>query len=357
MKEFVPFHRIHEFDEVLGVDCFHPRAFSLSHWKGATTPKYIEDDTSAGICLNALKQNIPQLSFSHVSSNHFDIDGFIGVWALTNPVLALHFEAVLREMALIGDFREYKENNPFSDLALKLVCWINAEERKHFYAPFESHTTEEKEGLACVEKFEFFNVNFEMVLLAPEKFKSIWEPEYQNVKQGISQMTNATIKNHKALRLRSIALESPIHYYALFSDSAAYDVIASCYSGNRYEVEYKYTTWVDCHLRKQFPRVDLTPLATQLNKMEEGGQTWMVDKITDTGPILRIQGPALSKYQRFLSPTERTILSSSINPELWLKTVTSFFGKAYEKLELAKAISWEETRKINAIQTQPLQGI
>ena len=350
MKEFIPFHSVNDFEKVLGVDCFHPKAFSLSHWKGAKTPAGIEDDTSAGICFNALLKAIPELSYRYVTSNHFDIDGFIGVWALMNPVLALHYEEVLREMALIGDFREYHPDSKAGESALKLVCWINAEESARFYAPFESHLTAAKEGIACVNKFKFFLEHFESVLLDPDSYQSIWNKEYLEVQAGIQALRKAQITDVPDLRLRIIQVDEPIHYYAHFSESESFDLVATCYAGNRYELEYKYTTWVDCHLRKQFPRIDLSPLVSQLNLLEGANPKWTADKITDTGPILRLEETALSKYERFLSPNQRKIASSSIAPEIWIETITTFFEQAYKNLKPVQTISWDETRKLNRLE-------
>ena len=45
--------------------------------------------------------------------------------------------------------------------------------------------------------------------------------------------------------------------------------VLSIYDNNRYELEYKYTTWVDIVSRPTLPRIDLSPLANQLNQLEK----------------------------------------------------------------------------------------
>ncbi len=64
-----------------------------------------------------------------VSATHFDIDGFVGVFALFYPELALSFKEELIAMARIGDFREFRPNNENDDYALKLCCWMNKVEK------------------------------------------------------------------------------------------------------------------------------------------------------------------------------------------------------------------------------------
>src|SRR5688572_18566784 len=142
MRYYLPFTDVKS-QPALIVDSMHPNGLVLSHWRGAPTPASVRGDTSADIVFNALHQQIPGLEQAAVTANHFDIDGFIGVWALLQPKVALAHEAVLREAARIGDFRELNLQRPESDLALKLVCWINAQETTLFYPPFGTVDLEE----------------------------------------------------------------------------------------------------------------------------------------------------------------------------------------------------------------------
>ena len=42
-----------------------------------------------------------------------------------------------QEVAKIGDFREYSAGDATSERALQLACWLNTEERRLFYRPFD----------------------------------------------------------------------------------------------------------------------------------------------------------------------------------------------------------------------------
>ena len=46
-----------------------------------------------------------------------------------------------------------------------------------------------------------------------------------------------------------IKLPKPVHYYALFGATVGTDTCIAIYDGNRYEVEHKYTTFVDVQSR------------------------------------------------------------------------------------------------------------
>ena len=53
-KSFIPFHEIKD-RKVIVVDGLHPRAFTLSHWKGANIHPNYAADTSGEIVLKAIE--------------------------------------------------------------------------------------------------------------------------------------------------------------------------------------------------------------------------------------------------------------------------------------------------------------
>ena len=342
-KKFIPFHQI-ESEKVIIVDGLHPRNLVLSHWKGANIHKSIAADTSGEIVLNAIKTDFPDIDTPLVSATHFDIDGFVGVFALFYPDLAMEYFEVLNQMATIGDFRELDPNNDATETALKLCCWMNTVEKERFYRPFG----EKEEMKLCVEKFNFFLPFFPRVLTAPDEFKKEWIDEYEEVKVGLSQLaSDNNVSKHPDLGLFIRETSNPIHYYALFSETKGFDIVLSSYSDNRYELECKYTTWIDLASRESLPRIDLKPLADELNKLEQSKFKWKVDKITDTGPILRLEQERLEKADCYANPTERKIYSSSIGKSEFIKLLIQFLTKAYEEIEPKQFWTWEEMRTIN----------
>lgn len=87
-KQFIPFSELKTRPAII-VDSNHPNGLVLSHWRGAPTPASLKDDTSAGIVLNAIRVDYQGLDLTYVTANHFDIDGFVGVWSLLHPELAM----------------------------------------------------------------------------------------------------------------------------------------------------------------------------------------------------------------------------------------------------------------------------
>jgi hypothetical protein len=349
-KQFIPFFELHEHTGVVVVDSYHPRGFILSHWRGAPKLGALHDDTSTGIVLNALKARLPQLhTHAYVTNNHFDVDGFLGIWSLLHPEKALQHEALFRKMALMGDFREMDLQNEEDHLALKLVCWINELESRKFYAPFASYAPRQSEVKLCVPKYAFFLEAFGPVLENPDAYRDEWQKEYDQVLADYARVhgPESTITLEKSLRMLVVETSEPVHYYALFGQSAPADMVMSLYSGNRYELEYKYTSWVDTAHRPSFPRLDLQPLARQLNELEEGPHRWAADKITDTGPIMRLQGRELSKEERFDHPSKRPIYPSSIPARKFKAVVNHYFEEHYRQQPQKAQWSWAELRALN----------
>jgi hypothetical protein len=346
-RYFVPFAQLRQQPTIVVDSVGLGAVLTLAHWRGAATPPALRDDTSAGSVLRALHQPAtPGLNVAAVTANHFDIDGFIGVWSLLNPVLALQHETLLRLVAVLGDFREIDLAHPLADDALKLVCWLNAEEKARFYEPFGAPVRRRREDEASAEKFDWFLPRFANMLQNPEAGRAAWQPEYGRVQQAaaISQSAQTTRRAYPEIGLTVVNTPAPLPYYALFGPTAGYDIVLSQYEGKRYELEYKYTTWIDLASRPTLPRLVLAPLVARLNALETSRRAWAADGITDTGPLLRLTGKKLGKAERYADPDGRPIYASSIAPEVLEREVVTFFRAGYAGIEAKKYWTWPEVK-------------
>ena len=347
-KSFIPFHQIREYKSVIVVDSLYKKTFALSHWRGALKLKNLHADTSAGICLNAIRANIPEIAYPYLTNNHFDVDGFLGIWSLMNPVLALENAEALILAALIGDFRELDWTHPNADFALKLVCWLNTQEKERFYPPFGFKALGQNEAKICVQKYEFFLPRFEEVLRNIDAFREEWADEYEQVKlhTDILKRAESQVSIIGDIRLLIVETPEPLHYYALFGESSNCDMVLCMYDDQRYELEYKYTTWVDTATRYAFPRLHLKNLAEKLNRLEKNSSVWAYDSIMDTGPALRLEIEGLSKEERFDHPFNREIPPSSIFPLAFKEEVIRFYRQAYQHIEPRYDWTWKQMREV-----------
>lgn len=347
-RYFVPFAQLRQQPTVVVDSVGNGAALTLAHWRGAATPAVLRDDTSAGSVLRALHEpSATGLEALAVTANHFDIDGFLGVWSLLNPELALRHEVLLRLMAVLGDFREIDWAHPLADHALKLVCWLNAEEKARFYEPFGAPLRRRREDEASAEKFAWFLPRFAEVLQHPDGGRPAWEPEFARVKQAVALLQGLPTRRRYYPEIGLVVVETPqpVPYYALFGPTAGYDIVLALYDGNRYELEYKYTTWIDLESRPTLPRLPLAPLAARLNELEAGGHAWAADGITDTGPLLRLAGSRkLTKVQRYADPDGRPVYASSLAPDVLEREVVAFFQQGYARVRPKKYWTWAEVK-------------
>ena len=347
MRYFVPFGQLRQQPTIVVDSTGLGAALTLAHWRGAATPKALRADTSAGSVLQALRQpDTPGLAAQAVTANHFDIDGFVGVWALLHPELALAHENLLQLLATLGDFRELNYQHPLADHALKLACWLNAEEKARFYEPFGAPTRRRREDEASAEKFAWFLPHFAEILLDTEAGRAAWEPEYSRVKQGVAALQGPLTqrRSYPAIGLAVVQTSAPVPYYALFGPTAGLDWVLSVYDGQRYELEAKYTTWIDLESRPTLPRLPLPRLVARLNELETSNYRWTADPLTDTGPLLRLAGRPLSKAERYADPDGRPIYASSLAAATVEAEVVTFLQKGYAGIQPKKHWTWAEVR-------------
>lgn len=93
------------------------------------------------------------------------------------------------------------------------------------------------------------------------------KPELPQALAGMQVMRglNSVLDEGSVMRRDDIGVTvvrapQPLHYYSLFSWSTGTDVVVSVYDGNRYEVECKYTQFVNVCSRPVWPRVSMGAL-------------------------------------------------------------------------------------------------
>jgi hypothetical protein len=348
------------------VDCTHQYNHQLTHHLKISKQKQLMDlslrgDSSTDAVINCLIHQPTSLNdFEFVATNHFDVDSFFSVWCLMNPDQVLANQYLLRECARIGDFRELVLENETQHKALKLVCWLNSEEKRIFYRPFESKISvadgeEDGDG-----KFDYFLPRFADVMtnIDQEEVRKLYTDEYNRVLEEYKQLhslqeSSLGQDHHYAnIGLSIVRAENPLHYYSLFSCSLGSDIVLAIYSSNRYELETKYTTFVDISSRPSLPRVETLALAKHLDELEQiftkstaSSYSWLGNRMTDSGPLLRLEDPQhrLTKAERYGHPYERPIYSSQIPENVFVDTVISYYQHAYQSTNIKPKLDWTWT--------------
>lgn len=364
--------------ETIVVDCTHSFCEQLTHHLKQINQRKLMDvslcgDSSTDAVLNAIKASHPIISSNqYVATNHFDIDSVFSVYCLLFPQSALRHEEVIRECARLGDFRELKLKTETQKQALKIACWMNSEERRLFYRPFESAMTAADGEVDEDLKFDYFLPLLGTIynIIDDKNIYELYKDEYERVvnEYQLLHLKDNTVPTHKkypSISLVVVTTKQPLHYYSLFSCSIGQDIVVSIYSGNRYEVETKYTTYVEV-TRPRLPRVENYVLAEYLQQLEnfysgedqsvEQDKLWKANRMTDSGPLLRIESTSrrLSKAERYGHPFERPIYSSAIPENVFLEIIVSFYEYAYnvknpeEQVKPKNLWSWQEIHSFNS---------
>eukprot|EP00798_Chlamydomonas_sp_ICE-L_P000839 gene839-33570_t len=333
---------------------------------------------------------------NRITTNHFDVDSFLSVWSYVNRDLAVQYEAVLKHMARIGDFREAflspemvaahgredgLQNIRDAFTALKLVCWLNTLELKLFSAAYETKDAQQKmeyflptfgavifgfKALASGSDASFEETVPHIVLvifgfkaLASGSDASFEEtiPHIVLVIFGFEALASGSdgsfVETVPRIGLAILTCPEPLHYYCLFSHTYGYDTVLMMYDNNRYEVESKYTQFVSLNSRPVYPRLDMTPLANLLNTLEQGqakGLYWVANRFTDSGPILRLErsDTSMTKAQRYGHPSARPLIPSSIPPPVISAIVQSFMEYGMQGVKPKRGgFSWNELHNLN----------
>ncbi|GBF97371.1 hypothetical protein Rsub_11018 [Raphidocelis subcapitata] len=369
---YVPYNeRYEERDDVAAVACAHPRLPALSNVRGARVPGggLRPADTSTALVLGALasgpwKRDVWAVTQkARVTTNRFDVDAFLSVWAVVNRAQALAHDGVLRHAARIGAFKEAflvpdlitsrggEDGISFvreATTALKLVCWIVSLERRLFPSPYEPIDRD--------AKMAWFLSRFGRVLTEPESVWVDWQEEYSAVVAGYDQLAGAGCRAEAFPEVGLAVMEAPapLHSVALASHAAGADVLLCLFEGRRYELVCRPTQAYVYAGRPVFPRLDMAPLAALLDRLERGmpqGVSWVADRFTEDQPLLRLEArrEPLTKAQRCGHPTDRPFYSSSIPPAALAAVVRSYlaFGLAAAPAPRRGGFGWAELLEVH----------
>ena len=368
--KFVPFSQKH----ALAVDCHREESPCLTHHRGSTTPSSLRADTSTEIVLKAVAQRhlILRAGEGGVTCNHFDGDGLTSVFAAVYPEEALRIRSLLIACAKMSDFREHDDLSlPQARAAIAWSVWINSIETALFWRPFAKQEAG-SESAECVAKFAYFIPRCKEALdeaafvgeldlqkaASPESYTVLrsdapaeFDAELTKVYEECAWLAAHPDSIHRcpSLGLAIVNAPWPMHYYALFGRTAGLDTVMTIMPGGRYEVECKYTGYVQLASRDVLPRLSLVRLAAALTDVERHCRgssiqdEWVADRFIDSGPLLRLQrasGARLSRAQRFGHPYERDIATSCIPAETFINVVVSYLEHGYKSVAAKPRPTW-----------------
>ena len=301
----------------------------LSHWPRNSTPSELKADSSTEIVLNYLRspqRETYRRGTEAVSNNHYDVDGLMSLWAMLNPEAALEHAELLVAVGECGDFDRWS-----GERATKVTCAL--------YGLESLPASPIRRGLAGIrpdgppsgrgylERTAF--LYRETLPLVPQllddigHFEEYWRDEYQEVEAGrdLLARSDATVQEVPELDLAIFDLPHQVHDMALYEQTRR-SRVALVIEGYRYQVRYRYESWVELQSRQPPPRIDLRPFADLLQSFEGNPGDWAADDVQRTLPRLRLRGP------------EGGTSPSSITPGLFTRLLASYLRDNASNQEL-----------------------
>jgi hypothetical protein len=279
---------------------------TLSHWPASPTPTVLQDDLSVQIAFHYLDRPDHHVTAEAISNNHLDQDGLGSMYALVDPEGATARREQVIDVARAGDFATFSMRDSAR------IAWTIAE--------LAGGAT----GAGYPELLELLPD----LLDHPDRYREHWADEDDHLAATEAGLADGSITIAEQPDLDVAVVTVPAHWQARPSHRFtrigasvvhpgaihnATDRFTVVYQqGDRFELVYRYETWVQYTSRRPRARADLTPLAEELTADEPGEARWTFDGVGDLEPALRLTGAD----------------ASAIAPQPFLERVSAFLRAA-----------------------------
>jgi hypothetical protein len=271
---------------------------TLTHWPGFPQPTGFHFDLSAEMAFHYLDAPIDHAPTNVVTNNHFDQDGVVGLHALINPGLSQQHRQLLIDVAEAGDFATFRDRRA-ARTSMIIDAYADADRSPlagRLAGSYDEH---------CVVLYEETIPLLVSMAVDGERFRELWAEEDEQLTASEKAIANGvvsieelpeidlavvTIPEHEASRRgHRFAGESFEGVHPMALNNATNCLRLLVFHGRRYQYVDRYETWVQYRSRRPLPRVDMRPLAEQLNECESGAATWTASRPGSLTPTLRVE--------------------------------------------------------------------
>lgn len=256
-------------ENVICVDADFPAKLQISHWPGHSTPDEFYADTSTEMAFKLIESGKKQKyleGINVISNNHFDSDGVITAFILSNEEYALANKQRLINIAQTGDFAEFTTEDALkADYVLDNLI----DYEKSLYKDLIAGKPYPHAAQLMYEKgFELLPELIENI----DKFESRWKENFDWYKKSEQSFDTqqSVFSNYGDIRLTVLESDFEIHPVSKISQ-ADFEIILSAVKsgeGRLYQLEYKPFTWHATTRPKRIERIEFESLAGKLNQIE-----------------------------------------------------------------------------------------
>jgi hypothetical protein len=281
-------------------------AATLSHWPRSSTPPELRRDLSAEIVIAALESGYLDMPGVEVATiDHYDEDGVLALALALLPGLAESHADLLVEAAAVGDFGVVRRRKG------ALLAFTLAALADPLRTPLESVRALEGKKAKHLEICGLAAGHALSVIadLAqdPSAYESLWGDEaaaFDASSGGLGDWVSIEDLPEHDLAIVRVASEHADAHLAHWEgqvlhpaavNSSTERLRVATIAGGRFELRYRYESWVRMESFRPRPRVDLSGLASALTELEPAGARWHFDGAGSTRPVLATLGKVPSR--------------------------------------------------------------
>jgi hypothetical protein len=266
----------------------------LTHWPGIPVPPGTEADLSAQMAFRYL-----DLAAGHhgdaqvVTNNHFDQDGLVSIYAMTQPEHALEHRAFLEDLASSGDFATFRNREA---ARASMVVAAFADPERSPLAPLADDPD--------ADLYAHLLERLPELIADVKPWRDLWADEDDELSGSLAALGSGevVIREDPAVDLAVVDFRDAhqrwsghrfghkrfddIHPMAVNNATDRFTLLLV--RGRRYRVVQRYETWVQYRSRRPQPRVDLRDLADELTAVEPGSARWVADAPDGLAPELAL---------------------------------------------------------------------
>ncbi len=299
--EYVPYREVGDRPNVI-VDGtpLKSTVLMLSHWPGNDTPDRLRRDTSTAIVFAYL--DTPQLhqAVPVVSNNHFDEDGLFSMFALCAPDAALNHRELLIDASVAGDFGVFESRD-----AARL-CFVIESCADPACSPLDAGIFRRCERRTIAGLYQAMLERLPEILDDLPAQRKLWAQQDRHLDESLRKLDAGTVRIEEdpsvdmavvhipaGLPARTAtrylrAEQAPVHPFAIHRHTHCGRLLRI--QGQRYELQFRYESWVHLASRRPALRVDLAPLADELNRIEMAAGNWLAEPVGEVVPRLFLDG-------------------------------------------------------------------
>ena len=270
---------------------------TLTHWPGFPQPDGFHFDLSAEMAFQYLDTPIRHPEADVVTNNHFDQDGLVGLHAMINPELSQAHRQLLIEVAEAGDFATFRDRRA-ARASMIIDAYADADR-----SPIADRLVGSYDEQSVALYTETIPLLVSMAVEG-DRFRELWTDEDEHLTASEKMLANGVVtieeapevdlavvtipENETTRRGHRFAGESfeGVHPMALHNATNCFRLLVV--HGRRYQYVDRYETWVQYRSRRPLPRIDMRPLAEQLNERERDSAKWTASRPGSLTPTLRV---------------------------------------------------------------------